>query len=39
LFLWLTLNFPNLCISVYTYTATGGAAPARRGSCASCAGV
>jgi len=24
---------------VYTYTATGGAAPARRGSCASCAGV
>jgi len=30
LYLWLTLNFPDLCISPYTYTATGAVAPARR---------
>ena len=26
--LWLTLNFPNLCISVYIRTPNGGMAPA-----------
>jgi len=29
LFLWLTVNLPNLCISVYIRTATPGMAPAR----------
>lgn len=28
LFLWLTLNFPNLCASTYIYTTNGGVAPA-----------
>ena len=29
LLLWLTLDLPNLCISVYIYTYTPGVAPAR----------